>query len=71
MSKRLLSIEVRGTRMRWSFPFYGDPRFIPEWEADGLVVTEILNTIPEWFPWPRMWCFFQDLLNFKNPWSSR
>ena len=70
MSKKLLSIRVKGNNKDWGFRFYGDPKYIKEWEADGLEVQRIINTYPEWAAnagLSKPWCFFQDLLNFKNP----
>jgi hypothetical protein len=64
---KLLSIEVKGREHRWSFDFYGNPKYLDEWREDGLEVNEIENTVPEWVPgWAvKPWCFFQDLFNFK------
>lgn len=70
MTKRLLGLEVRGYTKKWGFTFYGDPKYIPEWRADGIEISEIENIIPEWvvsFGLTRVWCFFQDVWNFKNP----
>ena len=68
---RLLFVEVQARDgRRFSFNFYGDPGYLPEWRAAGLDVGEILNTVPEWWPWPRVWCFVQDVLHLKNPWST-
>lgn len=36
--KRLLAVHIKGKQHTWSFPFRGDPKHIPEWEADGLEV---------------------------------
>ena len=47
MSDRLLSITIRGRTKEWSFNFRGDPRYLHEWRADGLVVEEIFNRIPQ------------------------
>lgn len=71
MAHKLLSIEVRGKRHSWCFTFYGDPKHIPEWEADGLTVVEVVNIIPGWLPtWAiRPWVFLQDVFNFKRPWK--
>lgn len=75
-----MSVEVKGRNKRWLFTVYADPKYLPEWQADGVNIERVLNTVPEWWvhlPWPRwfksahVWCFFQDILNFKNPWSSR
>lgn len=65
---KLLSLEVRGIEKNWSFNFYGDPKHLDAWREDGLVVNEIVNTIPEWVVDAGLlkpWIFFQDLFNFK------
>lgn len=70
MSKKLMCVDVRGNRKQWGFMFYGDPKHLADWRADGLVVDEVENIIPEWvvdLGLVRPWCFLQDLLNFKNP----
>ena len=70
MAKKLLMIDVRGKRKGWSFHFYGDPKYIAEWRADGLVVHEVDNVIPVWvveLGLTRPWCFFQDIINLRNP----
>lgn len=70
MAKKLIGLEVRGDTKSWGFHFYGDPKHIPEWRADGLEVSEIENLIPAWvvdLGLARAWCFVQDLWNFKNP----
>lgn len=73
MSRKLLSIDVRGKSKSWNFTFSGDPKYIAEWRADGLDVSEVCNIIPEWavdLGLTRAWCFVQDVFNFKNPWSK-
>lgn len=73
MSKKLIGIEVRGNHKKWGFHFYGDPKYIDEWRADGLEVGEIENIIPEWvvdLGLLKPWCFLQDLFNFRNPWRK-
>lgn len=70
MAKKLMSVDVRGKDHSWSFNFYGDPKYLDEWLADGLDIKTIENIIPEWIVdmgLTRLWCFFQDLFNFKNP----
>ena len=70
MSKSLIGLEVKGRTKSWGFAFYGDPKHIPEWRADGLEVSEIEILIPVWvlnLGLARAWCFVQDLWNFKNP----
>jgi len=70
MGKKLMSVRVEGNEKVWSFNFYGDPKYVKEWENDGLVIDEILNQIPVWAVNAgllRPWVFFQDLFNFNNP----
>lgn len=65
---KLLSVTVRGHSKTWSFNFYGDPRYIEEWRADGLETDVIENVIPEWAVHAgltRPWCFWQDVFNFN------
>lgn len=65
---KLLSVTVRGNRKTWVFNFYGDPRYIEEWRADGLEIDVIENVIPEWVVHAgltRPWCFLQDVFNFN------
>lgn len=67
---RRLSLEVHGREKSWLFEFEGDPANIPEWEADGLSVVVLENTIPESLPsWAKkIWALVQDLWNFRfNP----
>lgn len=74
MPNKLLVIELKGKQHRWSFEFYGDPKYIPEWEKDGLTVYEIENVIPMWvvdLGLIRIWVILQDLFNFKNPWRRK
>jgi hypothetical protein len=74
MALKRMAITVRGTHGRWQFHFFGDPRHISEWEADGLDVHEVCNVIPMWVAGIGLasaWCFVQDIFNFKSPWSRR
>jgi hypothetical protein len=67
---RLMGLSVRGKSKTWGFMFYGDPKHIKEWREDGLDVSEIENTVPEWVAdlgLVRPWCFLQDVFNFRNP----
>ena len=70
VSKKKMSITVRGHKNSYSFDFMGDPAHLDQWREDGLEVYEIHNTVPEWVAdigLIRAWCFMQDLFNFKNP----
>lgn len=73
MAKKLLSVRVPGINGTWDIPFYDDPKHIPAWRADGLDVIEVANIVPAWIAdlgLTRVWCFAQDLFNFKNPWRQ-
>lgn len=69
---RLLMITVRGKQKHWEFDFYGDPKYIPEWRADGLEIDEIINVIPDWVPAPliKPYVFLQDVFNLRNPFRT-
>jgi hypothetical protein len=74
MSKKLLAMHVKGTEKEWSFHFYGDPRHLEDWRSDGLAVYQVENIIPAWaadLGLTRIWCFVQDIINFKNPLKGR
>lgn len=60
------TITLQGRTRRWSFTFLGDPSDWPEWEADGLEVHLLCNTVPAWVPWwgIRAWVVIQDVINF-------
>jgi hypothetical protein len=69
--KQTLSITVRGREKTWAFNFKGDPKYLEEWEADGLEVYEVLNTIPEWaqrMGLTHIWCRGQDAWRFLRLW---
>lgn len=71
---KLLSVRLHGNRRTWQFEFYGDPKYLAEWRADGLEIYEVCNVIPAWIAdlgLTRPWCFLQDVFNFKNPWGGR
>lgn len=70
MNKKLMSIQVTGVDHKWCFEFYADPKYLHDWEKDGLDIVVLENTIPVWttnIGLTKVWCFMQDLFNFKNP----
>lgn len=70
MAKKLLSITVKGNNHEWSFTIIEDPRHLKKWRNDGLEINELMNIIPEWvvdFGLTKPWVFFQDSINFNNP----
>jgi len=67
------SVTVTGQTNKWTFSFTGDPEHVEHWRADGLEIDEIVNTIPEAVAdvgLGRVWTFFQDLFNFRNPFKG-
>lgn len=69
--KTTCQIVVRGKTKTWAFNFTADPKYIAEWEADGLDVSEVLNTIPEWavdLGLTRLWVAIQDGWRFLKLW---
>lgn len=73
MSKKLMTISVGGKHKKWIFEVYADPKYLDEWRADGIEIDVLENTIPMWVVDAgagKIWCFFQDLFNFKNPFAK-
>lgn len=73
MSRVRMSVTIRGKEKTWDFVFYGDPKYIKDWEEDGLSVWITVNVIPAWVArlgLIRIWCFVQDVFNFKNPFGG-
>lgn len=69
--KRMMVIEVRGKTKLWSFHTKVDPQYLAEWEADGLQIFILENSIPEWvvdLGLLRVWCRAQDAWNFLRFW---
>lgn len=65
---KLMSVEVQGKKHKWSFEFYGDPKYLDEWREDGLEINEIVNTIPVSVVnagLAGIWIKAQDIFNFK------
>jgi hypothetical protein len=69
--KTACRIVVKGKHHTWAFNFPADAKHLPEWEADGLEVYEVLNTIPEWaqrMGLTHVWCSVQDRWNWMRLW---
>lgn len=63
MKNKLYSINVKGNEKEWSFQIIGRPEYLKDWEADGLDVSTIVNTIPDFVVWlglTKLWCWLQD-----------
>lgn len=68
--RKLMSIVVQGKTSKYSFEFYGDPSFLPVYEREGLDISLVENIIPCWvvkYNLTKIYIFFQDVWNFKNP----
>lgn len=68
---KMLSITVKGKHKTWCFNFKSDPKYLAEWEADGLEVYEVCNTIPVWaqqMGLTHVWCRVQDLWQWMRLW---
>jgi hypothetical protein len=68
MSQKLLSVTVKGKHKKWSFNFYGDPKHIDEWEADGLEIYIVNYSIPEWvvdMGLTKVYCRLIDFVTFN------
>ncbi len=70
--KRRLSINVRGkSGAMFGFQFYGDPKYLDEWRAEGFEIDEVLNTVPVWaarLGLARIWCRAQDAWQWLRLW---
>lgn len=76
MGKKLMHLEVAGRTGAYGFTVEADPRYLEEWQADGVEIYLIENTIPMWVVnagLVRPWCFLQDVFNLRNPfkWSKK
>lgn len=70
--KQRLIIHIKGNNHNWDFIFQGDPKYLKEWQKDGLEVNELINSIPKIIVdlgLIKFWCFFEDLFNFRNPFN--
>lgn len=66
-------IEIRVNQSRWGVEWNAPQSQIEGMRADGIEVGLIENSIPFWvneIGMARIWCFFQDIWNFKNPFKG-
>ena len=71
--KRKYTILVQGQNHEWGFGIEAEPSHVEDWRRDGLIIHEVLHTIPEWvvdLGLERPWCFLQDVFYFRNPFKS-
>lgn len=72
--KKLYSVEVQGKYHTWHFYTYVNSKFVQEWRDDGVEIVQIMNTVPVWIVdlgLTRIWCFLQDIWDFKNPFTGQ
>jgi len=69
--KKIYGFETRGSVHRWDFHVEISKKEKAYFESIGIDMYQVLNIIPEWWVNAglsvKIWCFFQDLLNFNNP----
>lgn len=64
--KKTYAIDIRGKTKTWVFIVHENPKYIKEWQDDGLHIDEVVNIIPQWYvdlglP-VKLWCAIQDIL---------
>ena len=70
---RRYSLIVHGKHRTWSFTIDAYPAHVDDWRADGLIVDELIYSIPKWAVdagLTRVWCRCSDVFNFRRPWPS-
>lgn len=67
MANKRLTITVKGKHKKWCFDVYADPKYLEEWQEDGLEIYEVCNVIPAWMPAPLIswYVIAQDAFNFN------
>lgn len=66
--KKLVCVKIRGKVKNWWIEWYATDAQIAGMRLDGIEVDEVVNSVPAWvasFGMTRVWCFFQDLINFN------
>jgi hypothetical protein len=68
--KKTYRIELKGKHRLWSLPIKARPDHVESWRKDGLVVEEVVNTIPYWMPpwFVGPWVKLQDTWNHIRLW---
>lgn len=65
--------ELRGKKSEWGAVFDASPEMIADLKEAGHEIGFLENSMPAWvcdIGLARVWCFFQDIWNFKNPFRS-
>lgn len=69
--KQWMIVEVRGREKQWSYTTKADPRYLKEWQDDGVQIFILENTIPEWvvnLGLTHIWCWVQDAWKVLRLW---
>lgn len=69
--KKTMVIEVKGRTKVWNFAIKADEKYLKEWQADGVPICLLANTIPVWavkLGLTRIWFFVQNVWNFLRLW---
>jgi hypothetical protein len=74
MSKIKMTLSVKGkSGKEYSFDVYADKKYLDQWWNEGIEIYPLVNEIPEWavnMGLTHVYCFFQDIFNFKNPFKK-
>ena len=64
----LATLDIRGREKTWAITTNLPEQQIIDMQADGVDVGRLIYSIPAGIPIPtRVWCFLQDIWNFRNP----
>ena len=69
-----VALEIQGKSIRWAVTADMPAHQIQAMREDGLEVGILVNSMPMWVLNSGLagpWMFFQDLLNFKNPFPPK
>tara|TARA_R110000772_G_scaffold67618_2_gene150136 strand:- start:1880 stop:2107 length:228 start_codon:yes stop_codon:yes gene_type:complete len=75
MAKKMCALKVKVDEGAYSFNVLVDTKYLKEWNDAGIDIHELINTVPVFIANRGkiaiiIWCFFQDLFNFKNPFKG-
>ena len=68
--KRTAITSIRGKTGEWCVIWHCTQEQIDAMNADGIDVGVVYNSFPEWIAvcgLAPVWCFAQDVFNFRNP----
>lgn len=68
------TIHIKGNDHTWVINWNTTQEQMDDMNEDGLEVMELVYSIPMWVVnagLGRVWCFFEDIFNFRNPWGRR